>query len=91
MTMSEARLRRLSERVLAARHVNGARALGWRRYRQAGCGYGGDWFRLAAGLERRRQARRQDRRGLWRCRCAPPAGSRDAEALAYPWIDKDPR
>ena len=47
MTISEARLRRLSERVLAVRHVNGARALGWRRYRQAGCGYGGDWFRLA--------------------------------------------
>jgi len=45
--MSEERLTRFSSLVLEDRHALGAQAIGWRRYRQAGCGYGADWFRLA--------------------------------------------
>ena len=45
--MSEARLARLSQFVLGERNVRGARALGWRRYRDAACGFGGQWLRLA--------------------------------------------
>ena len=45
--VSEARLSRLSQRVLAEKHAKGAQAIGWRRYQQAGEGYGADWFRLS--------------------------------------------
>jgi hypothetical protein len=85
LTMSEARMRRLSERVLAERHVKGARALGWFRYRQAGCGYGGDWFRLAAAWNDsdKRDAKTDEGYGL-----ALRALGRlaEADALAYPWV-----
>ena len=43
--LSEARLARLSQFVLAERSVRGARALGWHRYRTGG--FGGQWLRLA--------------------------------------------
>jgi hypothetical protein len=45
--VSETRISRYSRATLLERDVIGARALGWRRYREAGCGYGGNWFRLS--------------------------------------------
>ncbi len=46
--MSEARIARFAAVALADRSTAAAQALGWRRYGEAGCGYGGQWFRLAA-------------------------------------------
>ena len=45
--VSEARLQRLSQRVLADKSARGAQAIGWRRYQQAGQGYSAEWFRLS--------------------------------------------
>ena len=42
-----ARLARYSEIVLADHSATGARAIAWRRYGEAGCGFAGNWFRLA--------------------------------------------
>ena len=89
IAMSEPRVRRLSERVLSERHVKGARALAWWRYRQAGCGYGGDWFRLATGWNEddKRDAKTDEGFGLTLRASGRLAR---AEALAYPWIDAVP-
>ena len=85
--MSEARVRRLSERVLADRDVRGARALGWWRYRQAACGFGGDWLRLAIAWSDadKRDAKTDEGFGL-----TLRATGRLAEAasVAWPWVDK---
>jgi hypothetical protein len=87
LNMSEARLGRFSQRVLALRHVGGARALAWRRYGEAGCGYGGGWFRLAIAWADQRDAKTdegdaQSLRAVGRLA--------DAEDVARPWVDKAP-
>ncbi len=86
--MSEARVRRFSERVLADRQARGARALGWYRYAQAGCGYGGQWLQLAAewGDADKRDAKTDEGLGL-----TLRSVGRLAEAanLAWPWVGKD--
>ena len=66
VTLSEPRVRRLSSAVLSQHHVAGARALGWMRYGQAACGYGGDWLRLAIlwGDEDKRDAKTDEGYGL---------------------------
>ena len=45
--ISDDRLRGFSQIVLSERSTIGAQALGWARFVDAGCGFGGDWFRLA--------------------------------------------
>ena len=45
--VSEPRLQRFANTALAEHSAKAARALGWRRYGEAGCGYGGQWLRLA--------------------------------------------
>ncbi|HXT07788.1 MAG TPA: hypothetical protein VN715_12730 [Roseiarcus sp.] len=87
--MSEARLRRLSERVLAERLVKGAQALGWRRYGQAACGYGGQWLKLAAawGDADKRDVKTDEGLGL----SLRSVGRLDAAAsLAWPWVAQAP-
>ena len=45
--VSEARISRYSQATLQDHNLVGARALAWRRYREAGCGFGENWFRLS--------------------------------------------
>ena len=89
VAVSEARVRRLSEQVIADRHVGGARALGWFRYRQAACGYGGDWLRLATtwGDQDKPDVKTDEGYGLtMRAVGRLP----DAAALAQRWAGKAP-
>ena len=89
LSMSEMRVRRLSGLVLATRHVRGAQALGWWRYRQAACGYGGDWFRLATAWsdDDKRDAKTDEGYGLTLRATGRLA---DAEALAFHWANENP-
>jgi Tfp pilus assembly protein PilF len=87
--VSEARVSRLAERVLAERHVRGARALGWWRYRQAGNGYGGDWLRLAIEWSQadKRDAKTDEGFGLTLRATGRLA---EAESVAWRWVDQVP-
>ncbi len=87
--MSEGRVRRLSERVLSERNVNGARALGWYRYGEAACGYGGQWLKLAVAWDDadKRDAKTDEGLGLTLRRVGRLA---EAESLAWPWVAQSP-
>jgi len=87
LTVSEARLQRLSQRVLADHSVVGARALGWRRYGEAACGYGGDWFRLARSWSGDGDAKTDEGYGLSLRATGQLA---EAAALAYDWVARSP-
>jgi hypothetical protein len=88
ISVSEARLRRLSQRVLADRSVAGARALGWRRYGEAACGYGGGWFRLArAWSDGKDDAKTDEGYGLTLRATGRLAG---AAEIAYRWAAQEP-
>jgi tetratricopeptide (TPR) repeat protein len=85
---SEARLDRFSAIVLEERSAPGARALGWRRYRQAGNGYGADWFRLATQWvdDDQRDVKTDEGYSL---SLRAVGRLTDAEALAKRWAAKD--
>ena len=87
--MSEARIARFSAIVLADRSAAGAQALGWRRYMQAGCGYGGRWFEQAAGWSPDTRGDAHLNEGYALTLRAVGRLAR-AEAIAYPWIERAP-
>ena len=85
--MSQTRVARFAAVALADRSAAAAQALGWRRYGEAGCGYGANWFRLAAkwssdgvGDAKLNEGYALTLRAVGRLA--------DAEALAYPWIER---
>ena len=86
--VSEARLQRLATVALKDHSPVGARALAWRRYRDAGCGYGAQWFRLASlwSADDKRDVKTDEGHGL-----ALRAIGRlaEAETLARRWADKN--
>ena len=86
--MTEARLARLSQFVLGERNVRGARALGWRRYRDAACGFGGQWLRLAVDWSDvdKRDVKTDEGLGLSLRAVGDLA---EAARIARPWADKD--
>jgi hypothetical protein len=87
--VSEARLARFSQRVLADRHAKGAQAIGWRRYQQAGEGFGAEWFRLSLAWsdEDKRDAKTDEGYAL-----SLRAAGRlvEAEGLAFRWVEDVP-
>ena len=88
VAVSEPRMARFAAFVLERRSVDGAQALAWRRYRQAGEGFGAHWFALAAlwSEDKPRDAKMDEGYAL-----ALRAVGRlpEAEALATPWVDKN--
>ena len=89
LRVGEARLSRLSQRVLADRHAKGAQAIGWRRYQQAGEGFGAEWFRLSLAWsdDTKRDAKTDEGYAL-SLRAAGRLG--EAEALAFRWVNDVP-
>jgi len=89
IAMGEARLARLSQAVLADRHARGAQALGWFRYRQAACGYGGQWMRLATDWtdEDKRDAKTDEGLGLT---LRATGRLSEAASVAWRWRDAAP-
>ncbi len=89
LRVSEARLARLSQRVLADRHAKGAQAIGWRRYQQPGEGYGAEWFRRSLGWtdEDKRDAKTDEGYAL-----SLRAAGRlvEAEGLTFRWVNNVP-
>jgi hypothetical protein len=87
--MGEGRLVRLSEAVLADRHARGAQALGWFRYRQAACGFGGQWLRLAVDWtdEDKRDAKTDEGLGLT---LRTTGRLFEAAGVAWRWQDSVP-
>ena len=87
VAMDEERMNRFSQFVLADKSSVGAQALGWRRYGDASCGYGVDWFRLATiwssdgiGDAKMNEGYALTLRAVGRLS--------EAEAIAWPWIEK---
>ena len=87
--MSEARIARFSAIALADHSAAGAQALGWRRYMQAGCGYGGRWFEQAAGWSSDTRGDEHLNEGFALSLRAVGRLAR-AEAIAYPWVERAP-
>ena len=87
VTIPEARLARFSAFVVAEKSADGAQALAWRRYRQAGEGFGAQWFRLATSWsgDKPRDAKMDEGYALT-LRAVGRLG--EAEDLARPWSDK---
>ncbi len=87
--VSEPRLDRFAQIVLATRSVNGAQALAWHRYRDAGCGYAIGWFALATAWS-------PDGRGDAKINEGYASALRDVGRLAdaadvlYPWVGRVP-
>lgn len=87
--VDEDRLGRFSALVRAERSASGAQALGWYRYRDAGAGYGVDWFEDALRWS-------PDRRGDAKTVEGYASALRDvgrlaeAEEALFPWIDRVP-
>ena len=89
VAMGEGRLARLSEAVLADRHARGAQALGWFRYRQAACGFGGQWLRLSVDWtdEDKRDAKTDEGLGLT---LRTTGRLFEAAGVAWRWQDSVP-
>ena len=85
--MSEARIARFAAVALADRSTAAAQALGWRRYGEAGCGYGGQWFRLAASWSSDGIGDAKLNEGYALSQRAAGRLAR-AESIAYPWIER---
>lgn len=87
--MSEFRLQRFALVASADHSSVAAQALGWRRYAEAGCGYGGQWFRLAAAWAPDGRGDAKLNEGFALSLRAIGRLS-EAEQIAYPWIEKQP-
>jgi hypothetical protein len=85
--MSEFRLTRFGEMALADHSGAAAQALGWRRYSEAACGYGAQWFRLAAAWSSDARGDAKLNEGYAQTLRASGRLAR-AEAIAAPWIDR---
>ena len=85
--MSEARIARFAAVALADRSTAAAQALEWRRYGEAGCGYGGQWFRLAASWSSDGMGDAKLNEGYALSQRAAGRLAR-AESIAYPWIER---
>ena len=87
--MTDTRIARFSRIVSTDRSPAGAQALGWRRYMQAGCGYGGRWFEQGAGWssDHRGDAHLNEGYALTQRAIGRLA---NAETIAYPWIERAP-
>ena len=88
VAISERRMARFADFVLEHRSVDGAQALAWRRYRQAGEGYGAHWFRLATrwSQDKPRDAKTDEGFALT---LRAIGHLQEAEALVAPWVDKN--
>ena len=87
ISLGEARLERLANEIFASRNARGAQALGWYRYRQAACGFGGVWLRLATQWSDAPDAKTDEGLGLTLRATGRLA---EAAALARNWADRLP-
>jgi tetratricopeptide (TPR) repeat protein len=87
VAMGGERMERFSRIVLADHSSVGAQALGWRRYGEAGCGYGVDWFRLATSWSGDSIGDAKMNEGYALTLRAVGRLS-EAEAISWPWIDR---
>jgi hypothetical protein len=87
--MTEARISRFGAVVLADRSSVGAQAIAWRRYGDAGCGYGGQWFQFAATWSSDGKGDAKLNEG-WALTQRAVGRLTRAEALVLPWVEKQP-
>ncbi len=87
--MTETRIARFASVVEKDRSAKGAQALGWRRYIQAGCGYGGRWFEQSAAWSPDKLGDAHLNEGYALSLRAVGRLTR-AETIAWPWIDRAP-
>ncbi len=87
--IDEDRLGRFSGLVRAERSAAGAQALGWHRYRDAGAGYGVDWFADAIRWSPDRRADAKTVEG-YASALRDVGRLADAEEALFPWVDRVP-
>ncbi|UDL93064.1 hypothetical protein LGH83_10520 [Lichenihabitans sp. PAMC28606] len=86
---TEARLTRYAEVITSEKSAIGAQALAWHRYRETNCGYGAQWFALAAqwSPDRRGDAKMNEGYALSLRQVGQLAA---AEEVLYGWADRVP-
>ncbi len=87
--VDEDRLGRFSILVREERSAAGAQALGWHRYRDAGAGYGVDWFADAIRWSPDQRADAKTVEG-YASALRDVGRLTDAEEALFPWVDKAP-
>ena len=87
ISMSEERISRFGTIVLADKSGLGAQAIAWRRYSQAGCGYGGEWFHMAASWTKDGKGDAKLNEG-WALTQRAVGRLTLAESLTFPWIER---
>ena len=85
--MPESRITRFAAIVLADKSHEGAQALGWRRYEEAGCGYGAHWLRKAMDWSKDRPADAKLEEG-YALTLRAVGRLAEAEEVAWSWVNR---